>query len=82
MQNEWKVDIIQNQPPRPSWFKPEFFGTEWDIWTEPTIIITEDDPGWEVAYERWLDGKNPTDSPEWKKGTVVAFCRAESKPSS
>lgn len=34
----------------------------------PSIRITRKDPGWEQAYRRWLDGLNPTESPEWKKG--------------
>ena len=33
----------------------------------PTIKITIDDPEWDQAMKNWLDGKNPTDSPEWKK---------------
>lgn len=33
----------------------------------PTITICENDPGWEIALTNWLNGKNPTDSPEWKR---------------
>ena len=36
----------------------------------PTIIITTNDPGWKEAYLRWISGKNPTDSPEWKKAVI------------
>lgn len=39
---------------------------------KPTIKITCIDDNWEVAYKNWIDGKNPTDSPLWKKA-VIAF---------
>lgn len=32
----------------------------------PTIRIVENDPEWDEALARWLAGKMPTDSPEWK----------------
>jgi len=38
----------------------------------PTIRITELDPEWEKAHNTWIMGKNPTDSPEWRKG-VISF---------
>ena len=34
---------------------------------KPTIKITVNDPEWETAYQNWISGKNPTDSPEWKR---------------
>ena len=33
-----------------------------------TIVIAEVDENWDTAYATWLTGKNPTGSPEWKKG--------------
>ncbi|KKN91173.1 hypothetical protein LCGC14_0220390 [marine sediment metagenome] len=48
---------------------------------KPTVIITENDPGWEEAHARWLDMKNPTDSPEWKKG-VIAITKRKEGPTS
>jgi len=42
---------------------------------EPTIRIDEGSPEWDTAFTRWLDMKNPTDSPEWKKGVFLLFGR-------
>ncbi len=36
-----------------------------------TISIKKGDAGWDEAYSKWLQGKNPTDSIEWKKGVVA-----------
>jgi hypothetical protein len=33
-----------------------------------TIRINEWDARFPAAYKAWLSGKNPTDSPEWKRG--------------
>ncbi len=44
--------------------------SNWDT-EKPTIVITTDDPIWTEAYANWLKGKNPTDSPEWKKGVFL-----------
>ena len=38
---------------------------------KPTIVIDETHPEWEEILERWKDGKNPTDSKEWKKGVFA-----------
>ena len=38
---------------------------------EPTIKITKNDPNWDEAYSKWVSGKTPTDSPEWKKGVFA-----------
>lgn len=46
--------------------------SDWDV-TKPTIVITPDQPEWAEAYKKWLSGKNPTDSPEWKKGVIMTF---------
>lgn len=35
---------------------------------KPSIMIQEGDSGWETAYEKWLNGKNPTDSNLWERG--------------
>ncbi len=37
-----------------------------------TITIVDSDPKWAEAYTNWLSGKNPTDSPEWKKGVFAS----------
>jgi len=37
----------------------------------PTVSIQEEDEGWELALQNWLNGKNPTDDPEWKKGVFA-----------
>lgn len=37
----------------------------------PTIKIDSDHPEWNEIYSNWLSGKNPTDSPEWKKGVIA-----------
>jgi hypothetical protein len=37
----------------------------------PTISISESDPDWQESLEKWKKGKNPTDSPEWKKGVFA-----------
>jgi hypothetical protein len=45
-------------------------------WTgkQPTICIKNDgSPEWKEAYENWLEGKNPTNSPEWKRGVYATF---------
>ena len=42
---------------------------------EPTISIDENDPSWAEAMNNWLVGKSPTNSTEWKKGTIVAISR-------
>ena len=39
----------------------------------PTIVITVDSPEWPEAYQNWRTGKDPTDSPEWKKGVIMTF---------
>ena len=39
----------------------------------PTICIHIEDEEWVEAYENWLDGKHPTNSPEWKKGVFAIF---------
>jgi len=44
--------------------------SNWDK-EKPTICISIDDPEWEEAYKNWQEGKNPTNSPEWKKGIVA-----------
>lgn len=46
----------------------------------PTIKITSDAPGWFDCYVRWIDGKDPSDNKEWKKG--VFFFREETPPPS
>lgn len=38
---------------------------------KPGIIIQEGDPGWEVAYKKWLKNENPTDSELWKHGAFA-----------
>jgi hypothetical protein len=43
----------------------------------PTIIIYQGDVDWNDAYANWLAGKNPTDSPEWKKGVYLHFEQIE-----
>lgn len=37
----------------------------------PTIVISQKDKSWELAYEEWLNGKNPTNSLEWKLGVFM-----------
>lgn len=39
----------------------------------PTIKIVRGEDNWEQAYTNWKQGKNPTDSPEWKKGVFALF---------
>ena len=39
----------------------------------PTICITPNQPEWTQAYSNWLNGQNPTPSPEWKKGVYLTF---------
>lgn len=46
--------------------------SDWDE-EKPTIIIKPTDPEWEEAYQNWINGKNPTSSPEWKKGVILTF---------
>lgn len=48
----------------------------------PTIRITELDPNWEKAHDDWIMGKNPTDSPEWKKGVIFLLEEVEVKEKS
>ena len=43
----------------------------------PTIRIVREDVNWNDAYANWLAGKNPTDSPEWKKGVYLHFEQIE-----
>jgi len=38
---------------------------------DPDIVIEKGTPEWDEAYQRWLDGKNPTDSKFWKKGIIA-----------
>lgn len=38
---------------------------------KPDIVIQECTPEWEVAYQRWLNGKNPTDSKLWERGVIA-----------
>lgn len=38
-----------------------------------TVVIREGEPGWEDAYHRWINGKNPTDDPEWVRGAYMYF---------
>jgi hypothetical protein len=38
---------------------------------ESTIIINKYHPQWEEIFQRWKDGKNPTDSREWKHGIIA-----------
>lgn len=40
---------------------------------KPTIVIQKHTPEWDNAYQNWIIGKNPTDSPEWKKGVFATF---------
>jgi hypothetical protein len=49
--------------------------SSWDN-EKPTIIIASDSKEWNLAYEAWLSGKNPTSSPEWKKGIFLTFYEA------
>lgn len=34
----------------------------------PTVKITSEDQDWQVAYDRWIFGKNPTSASGWKEG--------------
>lgn len=38
-----------------------------------TIEIFITDENWVQAWQNYCSGKNPTDSPEWKKGVVLHF---------
>ena len=38
----------------------------------PSVELTEGDAEWADAYSNWIDGKQPTNSNEWKKG--IHFC--------
>jgi hypothetical protein len=42
---------------------------------KPSIIIQKGDPGWEIAYNKWLRGENPTDSELWKYGIFACTKR-------
>lgn len=68
-----KIIRFQNQPARPEYFKEEWKGTEWDLWTDPTISVSCEDPYWDEAVTNWLNGKSPTDSKEWKCGCFAIF---------
>lgn len=37
----------------------------------PSIQIFVSSTEWNEAYNNWISGKNPTNSPEWKKGTIT-----------
>lgn len=37
-----------------------------------SILILEGDAEWDEAYARWISGKNPTDSPDWKQGVILS----------
>ncbi len=50
--------------------------SDWDE-QKPTIKIANSDPQWTDAYNNWKNGKNPTDSKEWKKGIFLTFTKAE-----
>lgn len=39
----------------------------------PTILIDKTDSGWDIAYKNYLQGKNPTESQEWKQGVYLSF---------
>ena len=38
-----------------------------------TIVIVESDEEWSAAHASWVSGKNPTESPEWKKGVYLGW---------
>jgi len=44
---------------------------------EPDIVISEGSPEWNEAYQKWLKGKNPTDSELWQKGVVAITKKKE-----
>jgi antibiotic biosynthesis monooxygenase (ABM) superfamily enzyme len=46
--------------------------SDWDN-EKPTIVITPNDPEWAQAYKNWLEGKTPTNSPEWKIGVIMTY---------
>ncbi len=52
--------------------------SDWDEVT-PTISVQKGDPNWDESYKNWLDGKNPTNSSEWKKGIFGCFTLVEGK---
>lgn len=54
----YKIVKLQNQS--------GYFGN-----SPPTIVIHENDDGWNEAFENWKTGKNPTNSTEWKKGVFA-----------
>jgi hypothetical protein len=39
----------------------------------PSIQVCEGDKEWDEAYTNWLQQKNPTKSPEWKKGVFFTI---------
>lgn len=43
----------------------------------PSIRIAEGEVGWTEAYNNWLHNKNPTDSPDWKRGVFLHFEQME-----
>ena len=47
--------------------------TSWFSNDIPTIRIEEGEPEWKAAHDRWLVGKNPTDSTDWRKGVFLHF---------
>jgi hypothetical protein len=45
-------------------------------WDHPsTIRIEEGSPEWDEAYRNWMNGKNPTASPEWKTGVFFGYIK-------
>lgn len=58
-----QIRVLQNVPLATSQAEME----------KPTIRITSEDPSWEDAYYNWFSGKNPTFSPEWKKGIYFHY---------
>ena len=39
----------------------------------PSIKIEEGEPSWQEAYTNWLNGKPPTNSPDWQLGVHLHF---------
>lgn len=42
--------------------------SQWDSNNNPTVEISDIALNWIESLNNWRNGKNPTDSPEWKKG--------------
>lgn len=59
----YKPAKLQNTPTQDAYGNP----------FHPTIVITEEDSLWKEAFESWKNGKNPTNSKEWKKGVFLIF---------